>query len=215
MASDRDDSAATDRDDEAFGTRCLMALPLSDAELHFIGQIIAYWGRIEHEVFGQALLSFGEDEEVPSALGSNRNFPAVQRVWRERVISRADDERRTVLEREDAKITHYYQFRPAIAHAMWDWEMADTAVIISRRIVNKQVITVKLTKDDLASMASALGETLYWVTYPGGLADRGKELAEAGGYMSRHFVAMMKGDPRAVEYLPAGVREALKNAEER
>jgi hypothetical protein len=63
-------------------------------------------------------------------------------------------------------------------------------------------------------MASALGELLYWVTYPGGTVDRAQELANTGGYMSRHFVAMLRGDPKAVNYLPAFMQEALKNAEE-
>lgn len=194
------------------GPKMVINLDLSDAELHSIGRIVAYWGRLENEVFEQSALSFDDSEDVPKALLNNLKFSDVLKLWKERVVGRAEGERRSVLEAQHAKIEHYQQFRAPVVHAMWDWDKADPSVIISRRVAKNQIHEIKFTSADLARMALELGEILYWVSYPGGIDDYAQELTEVGGHMSRSFYASITGHPQAEEFLPAAVRKALKDS---
>jgi hypothetical protein len=192
----------------------LIGLELSDPEVHSIGRIVSYWGFLEHELFFQAAMSFSDTEQLPKELLKNRDFPSIIKIWKERVVSAVSGERRTALDRQSARIEHLHQFRPAIVHAMWDWDVADPSVIISQRMVNKKVLVTRFSAKDLREMADALGEILYWVKYPGGDEDQAAEMFSNGvsGYMSRHWVAMMRGDLNSDVYLPHGIREALKAA---
>jgi hypothetical protein len=61
----------SEADSDGAGLIHLLALDLSERELHFIGHIVAQWGALEHEIFVQTLRTFADySEELPKQMNN-------------------------------------------------------------------------------------------------------------------------------------------------
>jgi hypothetical protein len=96
-----------------------------------------------------------------------------------------------VLEEQYQRILHNQDYRQALVHGMWSWDVASPNKITATRIRKKKIIRVHLTADDLEEFALAMGEINLAIQYPRGLADVGRPLD------SRGWILQSKGDQRA------------------
>jgi hypothetical protein len=169
---------------------------LSERELLSIGKIVALWGSLEYEIFCQTLesLSGMSGSQLPKEM-NNMQFSQVLVLWETHVVNKASGKRKEVLQEQHKSILHYYDFRNALVHGMWDWSQAAPEKITATRIRKKEVRRVHFTADDLASFASALETINFSVRYPDGI----EEFATRGSSMSRQGFWMMTGNP-----LPGG-----------
>jgi hypothetical protein len=132
---------------------------LSEKETFLIGKVVFLWGALEYEIFWQTLNTFDLPESGQSALPremNNMSFSLVLDLWKTRVVSTAEGQRRDVLELMYSKICRYYDFRNAIAHGMWDWEKDAAHKITATRIRKQEIIRTQFTADDLLSFVSEL-----------------------------------------------------------
>ena len=106
--------------------------------------------------------------------------------------------RKQVLQDQCKKIEHYYDFRNALVHGMWDWSKDKPAKIIATRIRKAEVIRTHFTADALEHFAYELETINFKVRYPGGIDEFAK--SRQGPYLSRMAVCLMAGDPLADEY---------------
>lgn len=158
---------------------------LSDREIYLIGSIVAQWGFLESDIFGQTLLSFAEDDSLPPSM-NNAQFSAVLLLWLERVVEQQQDHvKKGVLLAQHREIVALSEFRQAVVHSRWEWRPDLPDEITAVRIHKKSIIRVKFTPHDLANFSSRLGEVRFRIKYPGGIEDRAAELAAGGGYISR------------------------------
>jgi hypothetical protein len=120
-----------------------------------IGQIIVQWGALEHEIFTQTALTFGDGthEALPDAL-NNVQFTKMLRLWRERVVDRAQEERADILRLQFDEMARLKEFRDALVHGMWHWSAAELTRISTVRVRRKQVITTHFTVNDLQDFAN-------------------------------------------------------------
>lgn len=160
---------------------------LADDEIFYIGKIVAHWGAIEHEIFCQTLQSFDtqKDEvlELPSAM-NNMKFSTVLKLWTERVVTRAEEPKRSILEKQKAKIESYQDYRNALVHGMWHWERGQVEVVKTTRIRKKEIITTSFNKGDLYDFYTELAQINLCIRHPGGVEDIFKERAEQGFYIN-------------------------------
>src|SRR5260370_25773874 len=87
---------------------------LSERELLSIGKIVALWGSLEHEIFCQTLMSFGDPSKLPREM-NNMQFSQVLTLWKTHVVNNAVDKRKRVLQELYKSICHYHDFRNALA----------------------------------------------------------------------------------------------------
>jgi hypothetical protein len=178
------------------GMEWAIDLELSERELLSIGKIVALWGTLEHEIFCQTLrcLSPIACSQIPKEM-NNMKFSKVLTLWETHVVNNAVGKRKEVLREQLENIRHYYDFRNALAHGMWDWSHAAPEKLIATRIRKKEMVRTHFTADDLASFASVLGTINFKVRYPNGLEGYAAAMAEQGSYMSRRAVCLVTGDP--------------------
>lgn len=165
---------------------------LSDRELHLIGSIVSQWGFLEDDIFHQTLWSFEEEVDVPTSM-NNVQFTAVLKLWLERVVNQQDQARREVLRAQYDQIVLLHEYRKAVVHSRWEWRPHTPDEIIAVRVHKKSIQRVKFTTDDLADMATRLGQVRYWITYPGGMEQHAAELSAEGGYLSRRAYDLLTG----------------------
>lgn len=167
---------------------------LADDELFFIGKIVAHWGAIENEVFIQTLQTFNingsESVELPKAM-NNMNFRKVLELWHKRVVSKAEEPKRSVLEVQGKKIQSYQDYRNALVHGMWGWELGRPEVITTTRIKKKNIITTKFNDRDLQDLYTELAEINLYIRYPGGIDDIVQEQEEKGLYVNEAALRRM------------------------
>lgn len=160
---------------------------LADDEIFYIGKIVAHWGAIEHEIFLQTLQSFDAQKaavvELPGAM-NNMKFSKVLELWSERVVTRAEEPIRSILEKQKAKIESYQDYRNALVHGMWHWERGQIEVVKTTRIRKKEIITTSFNKGDLHHFYTELSQINLYLRYPGGVEDIFKERAEQGFYIN-------------------------------
>lgn len=168
---------------------------LSERELLFVGKIVALWGSLEHEILCQTLMCL-VDNGLPRKLNPMQ-FSEVLPLWETHVVNKATGERKEVLKKQHRSILHYYDFRNALVHGMWEWSLAAPEKITAVRIKSKkkEVLRTHFTADDLASFASALETINFTIRYPGGFEEWAKEMAERGEYISRRGFCMMTSNP--------------------
>ena len=165
---------------------------LSEREVYLIGSIVSQWGFLEDEIFSQTLLSFSDNESLPTPM-NNAQFGAVLELWLERVVGRQEKAKRLVLKAQYDKIVFLNDYRQAVVHSRWKWRPDVPDEITAVRVHKKTIKSVKFTGDDLADFCSALGEVRFWVRYPGGIEDRVAEMAAAGGHISRLGYDLLAG----------------------
>ena len=189
---------------------------LSERELFSIGEIVALWGALEHEIFSQTLARFDSrsDSELPKEM-DNLQFSKVLALWGTHVVEKAKGRRKEVLQEQYKNILYYYDFRNALVHGMWDWSKSAPARITATRIRKKQVISTHFTADDLASFASALGIINFKVRYPGGRKEYAKMMLRQGAYISRLGVSLLIRDPVGDDLLRPFEIRAGRKAEEK
>jgi hypothetical protein len=97
---------------------------------------------------------------------------------------------------------------------MWTYDRHAPSHIKTVRVKKMQLVTVEFPPESLYKFMTTLQEILFKVHNSRGLIDRAEALTQQGGYMSRGFIAMIRGDREtAEELLPAGIREALRQQE--
>jgi hypothetical protein len=167
---------------------------LADDELFLIGKIVAHWGAIEHEVFIQTLQTFNakgsETIELPRAM-NNMNFRKVLELWQRRVVAKAEEPKRCILEAQGKKIESYQDYRNALVHGMWGWEPGHPEVITTTRIKKKNIITTKFNDGDLQDLYTELAQINLYIRYPGGIDDIVKEREEKGFYINEAALRRM------------------------
>lgn len=174
-------------------------LQLSDEEIYLLGSILAHWGTLEHEVFVQTLTTFDPDstsnDDLPPKSFNNMQFTETLRHWKERVLGRAEGDRRQVLAEIYAEIERLKSPRDALAHGMWHWSPEAPDVISTVRVSKKMVITTKFDAESLREIASALARLNFRLRYPGGIDDLARERMEIGFHVSRRGFEMLFRKP--------------------
>lgn len=174
---------------------------LSEREALLIGKTIAQWGALEHEIFVQTLMTFeGKQVALPKAM-NNLQFTDILDLWKESVVTKAEDERKKVLEQQYEKILKLKAYRDALVHGMWQWSKAELSKITSVRIRKKEIISVQFTADDLADFALQIARVNFKLRCPAGLEDLAEQRTAEGFYASRLGAALLTGDPFADEWL--------------
>ncbi|HTT48515.1 MAG TPA: hypothetical protein VMG39_11005 [Pseudolabrys sp.] len=180
----------------------LYNVELSPKELHSIGLIISQWGCLEHEIFTQTLMTFDEPieggDKLPKAM-DNLRFFEVLNLWEERVVKKAAGVPKDVLSSQLERIRHYYEFRNAIAHGMWEWDISDPKKINSIRIRKRDIVTTHFTAEDLHDFSMEVAEINFKIRYPGGVEDLASAMSEKGSHISRIGAALLSGHPVADE----------------
>jgi hypothetical protein len=183
---------------------------LSERELLSIGKIVALWGSLEYVIFCQTLMCFSDisDSQLPKEM-NNMQFSQVLELWRTNVINSAVGKRKEVLQEQYKSICHYYDFRNALVHGMWDWSTAAPEKITATRIRKKEILNTHFTADDLAQFASDLETINFKIRYPGGLEDYANTMMEQGSYISRLGVCLMTSNPLTDDLLPSFLAQKL------
>jgi hypothetical protein len=170
----------------------------------------------ELEIFIQTLLSFPESdvaELLPKAM-NNMQFSEVLKLWKARII---DPEKlkgkKNVLGEQYDKITSLLNFRAGMVHGMWDYNHQEPFRIKTIRIKGKELVTVEFPPESLLDFMMTLQEINFKIRNPRGIGDYAKTVAKRGSWMSRHFIARARGDPRADELLPGFIGEAPRKTE--
>jgi len=172
----------------------LFDLELSDKEVFYVGKIVSQWGSIEHEIFNQCLLTFDQEEiKLPKAM-NNLCFSDVLKLWIKRVVDVDNEERQTILLQQYEKIIELKDYRNALVHGMWNWDLSEPDVITTSRIRKKEIISTKFKPDDLVDFYTQLAKINFNIRFPGGV----EELAEArmaqSGYIDRRGFEMLFGN---------------------
>ncbi len=175
---------------------------LSERELFYIGQIIAQWGALEYEIFCQTLQTFdGCVKSLPKEM-NNMQFSGVLEKWRERVVDRCIGEKKKKLDEQYDLIRHYQDYRDALVHGMWDWDISSPHKIKTTRVRKKEVRSVHFTAADLQDFSLEVARINFNVRYPRGVEDLA-EMAKKGGHISRLGMSMLSGNPVAAELAPS------------
>ena len=171
---------------------------LSKRELLSIGEIVALWGSLEYEIFCQTLSSFSEGEissgRLPKAM-NNMQFSDVLAAWETQVVNKAAGKRKEVLQKQCEAIRYHHDFRNALVHGMWDWNIEAPEKISAIRVWKKEIRKTHFTADGLASFALALATINFKIRFPGGLADYANAMTSRGAYLSRRAVSAMASHP--------------------
>jgi hypothetical protein len=179
-------------------------LELTDKEIHFIGQSLAQWGALEHELFIQTLLTFDipDTEEIvlPREM-NNLQFSGVLKLWKERVVEKAKAGASVVLEKQYRNICELKEFRDALVHGMWEWSPANINTITTIRIRRREIIKIPFTADELFDFYSRVASINFKIRYPGGLEDISAKKIQSGGYISRRFLSMITNNNISKDWL--------------
>ncbi|TNJ39686.1 hypothetical protein FGF66_03415 [Chlorobaculum thiosulfatiphilum] len=174
---------------------------ISDKETFLIGRIISQWGAIEHEIFMQCLLTYDDKEKIalPKAM-NNLSFTDILDLWKERVANKEKlKERQEILLQQYENIKSLKDYRNALIHGMWNWNIDEPEVIKTIRIRKKEIITVKFKTEDLEDFFKQVARILFHVKYPGGIGELMEERMARGMYISRTGYEMLFGEKKPDE----------------
>lgn len=170
-------------------------------ELAVIGEIVAQWGSIEHEIFVQTVATFVDLDERVSPLPkemNNLNFLEVLALWKGQVVDVSRVEHRAVLLAQYENLVRLSHYRNAIVHGMRDWDGTDPKTLITTRVRKKEIISTRFKAGDLNDLATSLGEINFLIRHPGGLSEAlSKSLNEEGCYVSAAFIRQIQLDREA------------------
>lgn len=185
----------TQKDDNDF---LRFDVELTARETYLIGNIVAQWGALEHEIFHQTLLSFDdpEDDEItlPKEM-NNLQFTGVLGLWKSRVIDKAKPGRSRVLQQQYDRIVALKEYRNALVHGMWNWSKTDPRKISVTRIRKKEINTTHFTVEDLADFADRLAAINFKIRCPRGLKELALARAGQGFHVSRIGASLFMGLP--------------------
>jgi hypothetical protein len=183
----------------------VLGLELSHRELLALGNIVAQWGLLEHQIFFQTLECFADVEEGPPKKLNGIQFTETLLLWEKHVVESTADAKREVLRDQVVAIKQCKPVRDALVHGMLDWNKDAQERISSIRVNKKQFLVEHFTAQDLEKLSRDLGKINFHIRYPGGVEDRAVELAEAGSYISRRALSMFSDSPVADDFLPPKV----------
>lgn len=170
---------------------------LTDEELVHIGSIVAQWAALEHEIFHQTLATFADGNNLPKEM-SNFNFARVVELWEGRVLANADKKKREVLTQVIHLVKQLLDYRNALVHGMWEWDVNEPKSISSIRVRQKAILTYQFTADDLRDFSNKLGEINFKIRFPGGIDDYAKQIEKTGGHTGR-FGIMANSSAKAAQ----------------
>jgi hypothetical protein len=188
---------------DALRTVNTKALEMATEIVQELAYSLRYGQTMEHEVFTQTLLTFeNETGELPKAM-NNMRFSDVLELWKERVVNRATSKTKRVLGKQYDSIRRYSEYRNALVHGMWDWDLAAPEKITTTRIRKKEVITTHFTASDLEDFSWTVAEINFALRYPRGPKDLVRERMRQGFFLSRAAVCVLTGHPMDSEFRPA------------
>ena len=167
---------------------------LTHEERMVIGDIVAQWGALEAEIFGQTLESFDSDihvSQLPRAM-RNRNFSEVLELWKERVVDAAGDAIKKTLKEAYEKILKLRDARHSIVHGMWDFTVSEPKTISTFRVKDDQIIHTTFKDGALADVGMRIAEINMSIRYPGGLRQFFEEQMSDGVYVNHAEMRRMK-----------------------
>jgi len=180
------------------GLRRIWDAGLTEEEYCVIGNIVAQWGALEAEVFGQTLMSFGPDiniNQLPKEM-NNLNFTSVLELWKERVVDTSDGDAKSLLEEAYEKILELKDIRNSIVHGMWDFSLKEPQTISTMRVKKDQLIHTTFKDGYLSEFAMEVAELNMNIRYTGGLADFFQDQMRDGGYVNEAALRRMKLDSK-------------------
>lgn len=178
--------------------RYVLNTELSERELGLIGSVVAQWGFLENDIFEQTLLTFEDEDSLPSSMIQNAQFSEILKLWLRQVVEKQSGARKAVLLAQYEKILSLNEYRQAVVHSRWEWRPQAPDEIVAVRIHKKTIKRVRFSVDDLLDFSSQLGEVRFWLRYPSGAEDQAEEMAKLGGYISRRGWEMF-ADLRATD----------------
>lgn len=179
---------------------------LSAKETYLIGNIVAQWGALEHEIFQQTLLSFDNPEDDKIALPKEMNnlkFTDVLCLWKSRIIEKAKPKKSKVLQQQYDRIVELKEYRNALVHGMWDWSRTDLNKISVTRIRKQEIITTHFSVEDLADFADRLAVINFKVRFPRGPTELALARAKQGFHISRRGACLFAGLPLDEDLFPS------------
>lgn len=172
---------------------------LTAKETCLIGNILAQWGALEHEIFNQTLLSFEDTREDTVVLPKEMNnfkFTEVLGLWKSRVVDKAKTKKARVLQQQYDRIVSLIEYRNALVHGMWSWSRKDPKNRISvTRIRKKQIITTNFTVEDLVDFVDRLGSINFKIRFPRGATEYALARAKEGAHITRRGACLFTGSP--------------------
>lgn len=189
---------------------------LTSKETYLIGNIVAQWGALEHEIFNQTLLSFDDsvdDKIVLPKEMNNLQFTGVLDLWKSRVIKKAKPAKSKVLQQQYDRIVALKEYRNALVHGMWNWSKTDPRKISVTRIRKKEINTTHFTVEDLADFADRLAAINFKIRFPRGLKELALARARQGFHISRIGASLFMGlplDETLLQHFPATDDEASR-----
>jgi hypothetical protein len=167
---------------------------LLDNEVHHIGEIVAHWGAMEHEIFIQTIMTYEELDDLsqlPKAM-NNLQFSEVLELWKGRVVNTSEEKRKEVLTKQYDEINRLIVFRNALIHGMWDWDQDNLEVLKTTRIRKKEIVETTFMPGTLQDFATDLGQINMLIRYPGGMAELLTEQMEQGSYVNHAAIRRHK-----------------------
>jgi len=172
---------------------------LTAKEACLIGNILAQWGALEHEIFNQTLISFDDAEEGNVVLPKEMNnfkFTEVLRLWKSRVVDKAKIKSAKVLQQQYERIVSLIEYRNALVHGMWSWSQKDPKNRINvTRIRKKEIITTHFTVEDLVDFVDQLGSINFKIRFPRGANEYALARIKQGFHISRRGACIFTGSP--------------------
>jgi len=189
---------------------------LTAKENYLIGNIVAQWGALEHEIFNQTLLSFDDllDDNItlPKEM-NNLQFTGVLGLWKSRVVDKVKPAKSKVLQQQYNRIVALKDYRNALVHGMWNWSRTDPGKISVTRIRKKEINTTHFTVEDLADFADRLAAINFKIRYPRGLKELALARARQGFHISRIGASLFMGlalDEELLQHFPVSDDEATR-----
>ena len=176
------------------GLKQLWDAGLTESEYGLIGLIVSHWGAIEGEIFNQTLISFdleSDSTELPREM-NNLSFSAVLKLWKERVADFADNEAKAVLNKQHEKITSLQEYRNALIHGMWQFDLKNPKEISTKRVRKKEIISTRFKDGDLYHFYTELAQINLYIRSPGGMQQIFEERAKEGFYVNEAELRRIK-----------------------
>jgi hypothetical protein len=169
---------------------------LTDEEYCVIGALVAQWGALEAEIFSQTVSTFGTDTHVsrlPKAMNNN-SFTSVLELWNERVIGQAEGEVKNVLRNAYAKILKLKEFRNAVVHGMWQFNLSAPKTISTVRIKGDRLISTVFDNGSLSDFLTEVEQINFAIRYPKGPHQCFEEIIGEGSYVNPAALRRLKLD---------------------
>ncbi len=179
---------------ESEGLKNIWDAGLTNEEYCLIGTVVAQWGALEAEIFGQTLMTFGSDihvSQLPKEM-NNLNFTSVLKLWKDRVVDSSEGNVKSLLEQAYEKILKLKDFRNSIIHGMWEFSLGEPQTISTFRVKKDQIIHTVFKDGSLSDFSMEVAQLNADIRYPGGFAEFFQEQMRDGFYVNEAEMRRMK-----------------------